>query len=77
MGANILYRNVHTGLRQGKESSPLFLLCCPIPCSCSGPVPAQRECAIRLKHGIRQKALKFDVDTRSVRCVQIIVVTSF
>ena len=44
MGPNILYRNVHTGLRQEQEPEPIVSYCAgPVPCTCSVPVPVQCE----------------------------------
>ena len=44
MGTNMLCRNVHTGLRQGKESGSIVSYCAdPVPCTCPGPVPGQCE----------------------------------
>ena len=36
MGPNISCRNVHTGLRQGKEKGSVVSYCAgPVPCTCS------------------------------------------
>ena len=44
MGPNILYRNVHTGPRQGKEPESIVSYCAgPVPCTCPCPVPMQCE----------------------------------
>ena len=48
MGPNILYRNVHTGLRQGKElGSIVSYYAGPVPSTCPGPIPVQGEQAIK------------------------------
>ena len=40
----ILYSNVHTGQRQGKEPGPIVTCCAgPVPGTCPGPVPVQCE----------------------------------
>ena len=53
MGPDILYRNIHTGLRQGKEPVPIVSYCAgPIPSTCPGPVPVQCEQAITVSNGI-------------------------
>ena len=42
MGTDMLYRNVHTGPRQGKEPGSIVSYCtCQIPCTCPGSVPVQ------------------------------------
>ena len=39
MSSNILYRNVHIGLRQGKEPGPIVSYCAvPVPYTCRVPV---------------------------------------
>ena len=44
MGTNKLYRNIHTGPRQGKEPGSIVFYCAaPVPCTCPGPVPMQCE----------------------------------
>ena len=44
MGPNVLYRNGHTGTRQGKEpGSVVSYSAGPVPCTCPGPVPVQCE----------------------------------
>ena len=44
MGPNILYRNVHTGAREGKEPRPIVSYCAgPVPCTNPGPVSVQCE----------------------------------
>ena len=44
MGPHMLYRNVHTGLRQGKEPGPIAFYCISlILCTCPGSVPMQCE----------------------------------
>ena len=49
MSPNILYRNAHTDLRQGKEPRSIVSYCAgPAHCSCPGPFPVQCEQAIRL-----------------------------
>ena len=36
----MLYRNVHTGSRQGKELGPIVSFCAgPVPCTCPGSIP--------------------------------------
>ena len=45
MGSNILYKNVHAGLRQGEEPGPIVSYCAgQVACFC--PVPVQLEQAI-------------------------------
>ena len=52
MGSNILYRNVHTGPRQGKEPGPIVSYGAdPVPCTCPGPGPVQCEKAITERLG--------------------------
>ena len=49
MVPNILYRNVHTDPRQGKEPGPIVSYCAgPVPCTCPGPVPVQCEQGMKL-----------------------------
>ena len=49
MGTNILYRNVHTGLRQGKEPGPIVSYCARwVSRICPGSVFMQREEAINI-----------------------------
>ena len=44
MGTAMLYRNVHTGPRQGKGPRSIVSYCaCQVPCTCPGPVPVQCE----------------------------------
>ena len=48
-GPNILYRNVHTGPRPGKEPRPIASFCAgPVPCICPGPILLQCEQAISI-----------------------------
>ena len=50
MGPNISYRNVHTGLRQGKEPVSIVSYCAgPIPCTGTIPVPGQCDQAKTLE----------------------------
>ena len=50
MDSNILYRNLHTGPRQGKEQESIVSHWAgPIPCTRPGPIPVQCEQAIALK----------------------------
>ena len=45
MGPNILYRNVHTGPRQGKEpGSIVSYFAGPVPCACLVPGQCELEC---------------------------------
>ena len=50
MGSYVLYRDVHTALRQGQEPDPLSLVvlvsCCAGPIPCPSPPSMQREQAI-------------------------------
>ena len=44
MGPSMLYRNVHTGPRPGKEPGSIVSYCAnPVPCSTPGPVPVRCE----------------------------------
>ena len=44
MGPNIWYRNVHTGLKQGKEPGSIVSCCTgPVSCTCPAPVPVHCE----------------------------------
>ena len=44
MRPNVLYRNVRTGLREGKEPGPtVSYFASPVICSCPGNVPVQHE----------------------------------
>ena len=47
MGPNVFYRNVHIGLRQGKEPETIVSYCVDqVRCTCPGPVLVQCEQAI-------------------------------
>ena len=44
MGPNMLYRNVPTGLIQGKEPESIVSCCAgPVPCTCPSPALVQYE----------------------------------
>ena len=49
MDPNLLYWNVHAGLRQGKEPGSIVSCCAgPVPCTYPSPVPVQCEKVIRV-----------------------------
>ena len=47
----MLYRNVHSGLRQGNEAGPIVLYCAdPVPCTCPVPSPCSVNKPLELLH---------------------------
>ena len=71
MGSNILYRIVHTGLRQGKELEPIVSYCAgPVPCSCPPvPIHVHCKCGNILERKRKQKRYRLEWIHRFASCM--------